>query len=607
VIRFGVFEVDLASGDVFRHGHRVRLQELPFQALAALLERPGEVVTREELQRRLWPDTTIDYERGLNKAINRVREALRDDADNPRFIETLPQRGYRFIAPVERIVPAAQPEPPRVNAGRPKIPLGLVAAALLVAALGMAAAWYQQRRSSARPITSIAVLPLENLSGDPAQEYFSDGMTDELIGEIGRMVPVRVISRTSVMRYKVRPRKSLPEVAAELKADAVLEGTVAQSNGKVRINVELVRVEDDRRLWSERYERDLADVMSVQSAVARAVAREIRVNLASRGSGASQSARTVKPDAYQAFLRGNYFLHRGISGVPKSIEFFTKALELDPGHADSHAGMAEALVFAAIFGLQSPGEAFPAARGAALRALHIDPSNAAAHNALADIKKGYEWNLAGAESEYKRALELNPSHLLTRMWYAECLSRMGRHEEALAESARAIALDPVSPISYNTRSMLLFRARRYDEAIRVGDQALELDPNFVNTLWFQGLSWAAKGEFDKAEACLAKGAEVNKGPLFRALLGHVYGLEGERSKARQVLDDLRGMASQRYVTPMDFAVVFAGMGDADETFRWLNVAREQRAARVHEIAWMYFDRYRADPRYTGLLRRTGLR
>jgi tetratricopeptide (TPR) repeat protein len=292
--------------------------------------------------------------------------------------------------------------------------------------------------------------------------------------------------------------------------------------------------------------------------------------------------------------------------VLKSIDFFTQAVKLDSSYADAHAGLAQALCYAGIFGFRPSAETYPAARVAALKALELDESNASAHNVLADVKKGYDWDLAGAVTEYQRALQLNPSHLRTRLWYAECLSRMGRHEEALAESDRVLTLDPVSPISISSRAMLFFRARRYDEAIRASQQALELDPQFINAFWWQGLSYAGKRDFSKAIASLTKAVSMNDGPLFRALLGHVYGRAGEKAKALGILKVLTTMSTQRYVSPMDFAVIFAGLGDVDSTFQWLENAYETRATRVHELPWMYFDSVRSDPRYSDLIRRIGL-
>jgi TolB-like protein/DNA-binding winged helix-turn-helix (wHTH) protein len=606
--------VDFTSGELRKQGVRIKLQEQPFQALVALIERPREVLTREELQKRLWPgDTVVDFDRGLNKAINRVREALGDDADNPRFIETLPQRGYRFLAQVENAAAAPAPAPPAsesepIPAAAPRLMQrrGLLAMAGGLAAVPLLAVGYRLLRSPSRRIESIAVLPLENLSGNPGQEYFSDGMTDELIGEIARIASLRVISRTSVMRYKGGARKSLPEIAHELNVDAILEGTVVQVGPKVRITAQLIRAYDDRHLWSEKYERDLSDILGLQSEVARAVAHQIEIKLTPQEQTSLTRTRSVNPEAYEAFLKGNFFLYKGIPGVNKSMELFKQAIQLDPSRAEAYAGLAEALCYTGIYGLRPSAETYPEARAAALKALELDESNAGAHNALADTKQGYDWNLAGAEVEFKRALQLNPSHLLTRLWYGECLTRMGRYDDALAESGRALALDPVSPISHGNRGMLFFRARRYDEAIRASQEALDLDPNFINALWWQGLSYAGKRDFPKSIACLTKALGMSDGPLFRGLLGHVYGRAGERAKAGDILDELATMSKKRYVSPADFAVVYAGLGDAEATFQWLEKAYQARDARLQQLRSMEFDSVRSDPRYADLMRRVGL-
>lgn len=583
---------------------RIKLQEQPYQVLVALLERPREVVTRDDLQKRLWPsDVVVDFDRGLNKAINRVREALSDDADNPRFIETLPQRGYRFLAEVETAsiaVPPAEPDTHRSVSRRGLVTAagGLIAAPLLV--LG-----YRRFFSQVARIESIAVLPLENLSGDREQEYFSDGMTDELIGEISRIGSMRVISRTSIMQYK-GVRKPLAEIARELNVDAVLEGTVVQSGGRVRITAQLIRARDERHLWSERYERALADVLTVQAEVARSVAAQIQTKLTPPPATAVAKRRPVNPEAHDVFLQGNHFLQQGIRGTGKSIALFKRAIEIDPGHAASYAGLAEALIYAGIFGFRPSSETHAEARLAALKALELDESSAGAHNVLADVKKGLDWDFAGAEVEYRRALQLDPSHLLTRLWYGEFLVRAGRYAEAFEQSRQALALDPVSPKGHSTQAMLLFRLRRFDEAISTSQHALDLDPSFVNALWWQGLSYAGKRDFTKSVACLMKAIALSEGPLFPALLGHVYGRSGERAKAAGVLKELTAMSNERFVSPMDFAIVYAGLGDANSTFAWLEIAYRSRATRIHELPQMYFDSVRSDPRYMDLARRVGL-
>ncbi len=611
-ICFGVFEVDLASGELRKQGVRIKLAEQPFQALLALIERPGEVLTREYLQKRLWPpDTLVDFDRGLNKAINRLREALGDDADNPHFIETLPLRGYRFLVQVEAAPVAlglSSPAPATPSSGLSllrkrrtllAIASGLVPVPLLFFGYRLLSS-YQPR------IESIAVLPLENLSGDPAQEYFSDGLTDELIGEIARIRSLRVISRTSVMQYKGGTRKSLPAIARELNVDAILEGTVLQSGHKVRITAQLIRARDDRHLWYEKYERDLTDILALQGEVARSIASKVQVHLTPDEQTRLTRSRRVNPDAYVTYLKGNYFLYKGIPRLSKSIDYFKQSIQLDSSYAEPYAGLAQALCFVGIFGLKPSTESYPEARAAALKALELDESNAAAHNALADVKQGFDWDLAGAETEFKRALQLNPSHLLTHVWYSASLARRGRYNDALAASGQALALDPVSPVSYNSRAMLFFRFRRYEEAIRASQQALDLDPNFINALWWQGLSFAGKGDFVKSIACLTRATSMSDGPLFRALLGHVYGRAGDRPKARGILSELVTMSSTRYVSPMEFAIIYAGLNDADSTFHWLEKAYQARTTRIQELPWMYFDGFRSDPRYGDLTRRIGL-
>ncbi len=574
-LRFGNFELDTARYALLRQGRRIKLERIPMDLLLLLVERRGNVVSRDEIVERLWgKDIFVDTENNINAAARKIRQALRDIPERPTFIQTITGKGYRFFAPVT------------------VLDSGFSGRTLL--------------SSSPQPIESIAVLPLENLSGDPDQEYFSDGMTDELIGEIARISSLRVTSRTSIMQYKRGARKSLPVIARELNVDAIVEGTVAHSGPKVRINAQLIRARDDRHLWSGKYERDLTDVLAMQSEVARDVAHQIQIKLTPGEQMSLTRTRQVNPEAYDTFLKGNFFLHKTMPGIARSIEFFTEAIKLDPMYTDAHAGLASALCYAGIFGLRSSAETYSEARVSALRAVELDASNASAHNVLADVRKGFDWDLAGAVTEYQRALQLNPSHLLTRLWFAECLTRMGRYDEALAESGRALALDPVSPMSYNNRGMLLFRARRYDEAIRASDQALELDPSFVNALWWKGLSCAGNRDFPKSIACLTKAMAMYDGPLLRALLGHVYGRAGERNKALAILREITMLSRQRYVSPVDFAMVYAGLGDADLTFQWLEKAYQARATRIHELPSMYFDSFRLDPRYSELMRRVGL-
>jgi TolB-like protein/DNA-binding winged helix-turn-helix (wHTH) protein/Tfp pilus assembly protein PilF len=612
---FGEFEVDLESGQLRKQGVRIKLQEQPFQALLALIERSGEVLTREELQKRLWPaDTVVDFDRGLNKAINRVREALGDDADHPRFIETLPQRGYRFLARVEAApLESSHSDPlsvsPSLDTNRDRVPPTIQRRGLLAMAGGLGSVallyiGYRVLSPIRRPIESIAVLPLENLSRDSAQEYFSEGMTDELIGEIARIGSLRVISRTSVMKYK-NAHKSLPEIARELNVDAIVEGTVVQTGGRVRITAQLIRARDDRHLWAEEYVRNLTDVLELQGEVARTIADQIHIKVTPQEQKGLTRARSVHPEAYDLFLRGNFFVRQGIRGTAKSIELFQRAIELDPSSAESYAGLAEALCFAGIFGLRPSAETYPEARVAAVKALELDESNASAHNVLGDVKQGYEYDLAGAAVEFQRALKLNPSHLLTRLRYAENLTRRKKYDQAIEETARTVQLDPVSPISHVSRSMIFFRARRYDESIQAAQRALELDPSSVNALWWQGVSYAGKRDFSKAIATLTKALSMSEGPLFRGYLGYVYGQADQKDKALGILNELTTLSRQRFVSPVNFAIVYAGLGDADSTFAWLEKAYQAHETRI-ELPSLYYDKFRSDPRYADLMRRLGL-
>ena len=476
-------------------------------------------------------------------------------------------------------------------------------------AVGLAAipaVWILRTEFIPSQIQSIAVLPLENLSGDPEQEYFSDGMTDELIGGLAHISSLRVISRTSVMRFKGERSRSLPSIARELGVDAIVEGTVARVGQRVRVTVQLIRAKDDRHLLSESYERELTDVLLIRSEVASAVANQIRLKLSEQEKIGPASGQSVDPKAYDAYLKGNFFLQQGIRGVLKSIDSFRQSLAIDASQADAYVGLGEALSYAGIFGFRPSAETYLEARTMALKALAIDGSSAGAHNVLADVSKGYDWDLSTAETEYKRALQLNPSHLLTRLWYAECLTRMGLFDRALEESARAIALDPVSPISHNNRSMLFYRARRFDESIESGGQALDLEPSFVNALWWQGLSFAGKGRYSDAIRCLMKALEMHGGPLFRSFLGYVYGCAGDRNAALGRLDEITTLSKTSFVSPIDFAVIHAGLGDADSAFRWLEEAYRTRATRIHELHSPYFDALRGDARYADLERRIGL-
>lgn len=583
-----------ARSDIFSFG------VVLYEALAG--DRPFSGATDLEVLQKIIHGTPQPLREDVPLALRTVvHKALEKD-----FAERY-QSMHEMVADLRRLTrESAETSAPSV--ARPNRRSFVIAAAAPIVIAPAVFVVYQWRAGAFSKPPSVAVLPLENLSGDPAQEFFSDGLTDELIGELARISSLHVISRTSAMRYKGGARKALPEIARELNVDLIVEGTVTKTSDTVRVSAQLIQASEDRHIWSQKYQRNFTNISTLQAEVAQAIALQIKDSLKPEESGRLTQRKRVHPEAYEAFLRGNHFLYQNIPGIEKSIEWFRRAIELDPGYADPHAGLAHALVYSGIYEFRPPAHAYVEARAAAEKALELDASNAGAHNVMADVKKSLEWDLAGAEREHRRALQLSPSHLLTRLWLAETLSRLERHDDALAESARAVSLDPVSALSHNNRSMLLFRARRYDEALKEARIALDLEPAHVNALWWQGLAYAGIRDFSQSIVSLRKGFEMSKkAPMFLASLGYAQALAGEREKAKDALRELQAFEGKRYVSKVNMATVYAGLGDADETFEWLYKAYEARDGRVQQLVWPLFDQFRRDPRYQELKGRIGLR
>jgi TolB-like protein len=505
-VRFGVFEADLQAGELRRSGVKVRLQDQPFQVLSALLEHPGQVVTRDQLQQKIWAaDTFVDFDRGLNKAINRLRDALGDSSEKPSFIETLPKRGYRFIARVER------------------------------------------------NISSVAVLPLENLSGDPNQEYWADGITDELITHVAKIVNLRVISRTSVMRFK-RSSKALTEIARELGVDAVVQGSVVVSDRKVRIRAQLIDPSNDRHLWAESYERELGDVVTLQAQVAQAIAGQIRTRLTPEEEARFARGRRVNPEAYDAYLRGRFFWSkRTEAGIEQSFEYFNQAIALDVTCSAAYAGLADSYLMLGIFGVLSPHDFCPKARGAAEKALELDEGLAEAHNSLAAVRHLYDWDWPGAEQEFRRALELDPNCALAHQWYASLLSGLGRHEEALTEVLRARDLDPLSLVINAFVGFIHMRARQYSQAIEASRKAIDLDPTNPFGHWILARSLDAGDQIREALAESEEAVKLsgNRFP-YAAHLGYAYARMGDRFSGMRGSPSTEGTLEDRICLPLPF-------------------------------------------------------
>jgi TolB-like protein len=570
LIRFGVFEADLVARELHKNGVKVRLQDQPFQVLALLLEHPGQVVTREELRQKLWSaDTFVDFDNGLNTTINKIREALRDSSENPRFIETLPRRGYRFLGSTD--------EPREAVAKR------------------------------GGPIDSIAVLPLENLSRDPEQEYFADGLTEALITNLAKISALRVVSRTSAMHYK-GVHRPLPEIARELGVEAVVEGTVQRFGERVRISAQLVNAAKDKQVWAESYDRDLRDVLTLQSEVAQAIAREVRVKLTPAEQAHFVRARKVNPEAYLAYLKGRYHWNkRSGESVRRGAEYFQRAVDTDPTYGAAYAGLADSAGVAGWWRYVSPEQGCGRAKAAALKALAIEET-AEAHTSLGWAIMHYDWEYLAAEGEYQRAIELNPQYATAHQWYGQCLGYMGRFDQAFAEFRHALHLEPLSQIINISASAIRWLAGEYDRAIELAQKTLELDPAFLPGLWALVRAFDTKGHHDSAIACAERAVKLSGGAtLFVTELGQTYAAAGRIDEALKVVREMQDVSKRCYVDSGSIARIYASLNEKDQAFRWLETAYQEHAP---SMAYVKFDHtlanLRSDPRFDDVLRRIGL-
>jgi TolB-like protein/DNA-binding winged helix-turn-helix (wHTH) protein/Flp pilus assembly protein TadD len=623
-VRFGLFELDIRAGELRKRGVRVSLQGLPLQVLTVLLENPGHIVTRDELRARLWPaDTFVDFDHSLHNAVARLREGLGEDANNPRFIETLPRRGYRFIGPVDPPVTPQTAMPPTVPydvASRSRLwrwiaPAVLALVAVPAILVGFNLGGVRSRlfgRPPAAQLDSIAVLPLKNLSDDREQDYFADGMTEALITDLGKVGALRVISRTSVMRYK-NTKKSLPEIARELQVDALVEGTVVRSGDRLRITANLVQASPERHLWAESYERDLRDVIALQNDVARTITQQIQVKLTPEEHVRLSASHTVDPEAYKLYIKGRYFwVKRNRESFDRAMDYFQQAIDRDPTYAAPHSGLADCYVlFGSSFdvGGLAPNEVQPKAKAAVLRALELDSSLSDAHNSLAYLKLTYDWDWQGAEEEFKRSLELNPGYAHGHHWYAHLLLSSGRRDEALAESNRALELDPVSPIINLHLGWHYLYTRQYDRALDQLAKTLELDPSYALAHWYRGLAYEQKKLYPDALREMDKAKELLPGNLgVQSDIGHVYAVSGDKRAAERLIARLRDESSAgRYVNPYEVALIYVGLGQNKQAFEWLD-----KAYRGHSDMLIYLnvdprlDSIRSDSQFRALVRRVGI-
>jgi TolB-like protein/DNA-binding winged helix-turn-helix (wHTH) protein/Flp pilus assembly protein TadD len=646
VVRFGTYEVSFQSGEVRKAGVRIRVQQQPLKLLEVLLEHPGDLITREELRSRVWPNENFgDFDQAVNIAIAKLRSALGDSAENPRYIETLPKRGYRFIAdvsfvdgdgrirrpesasadsigvePVHQFQANALAIPPATEPGAqlqglavaPERRLRPTHHALIALAVALTLAiltvFLVRSRGRAPAIRSLAVLPLDNLSGDAAQNYFADGMTDELITDLAQISALRVISRTSVMVYK-GARKPLPQIARELNVDAVVEGTVLRAGDQVRITAQLIDASTDKHLWSQSYEGELRDTLALQDRVARAIAEQIQINLTPREQAALKSVRVVNPEAYESYLKGRYFWNkRTADGLRVALAYFNQAIEEDPNYAQAYSGLADtyALLGDWQYAVMTPTEADPKSKAAALKAVELDSSLGEAHNSLAFALDGFDWNLDSGEKEFRRAIELSPGYATAHHWYAWHLALFGQYDEAIAEMKKAESLDPLSLIINADLAELLMLAHSYDESMRQSRKTIEMDPNFAMAHNQLAQAYLQEHMYKEAVVELQKAVQLSAGsPTCIANLARAYALSGQRSESVKLMSDLKMSSTPGFSHASEIAVIYVSLGDTDQAMNWLEKGYAERF-NPGVLIRPGFDPLRSDPRFQNLVHRVGL-
>jgi len=632
VLCFGVFEANILARELRKHGTLIRLRGQPFQILAMLLEKPGEVVTRDEMQQKLWSaNTFVDFEHSLNTAIKKLRAVLGDSADNSRYIETLPREGYRFIAPVEE-----RPLPgPAAGEASVALPESLaqaareapqhrwrqfVASATLVALVGIAVvAIFAWRTAPLRSVPAgekvvLAILPFSNLTGDPGQEYFSDGLTEEMIAQIGQADPERlsVIARTSVMHYKGRS-EPLQQIATELGAQYVLEGSVRRDSDRVRINAQLVRVQNQTPIWSREYDRGLAGLLTLQHDVAQEVADEIQVTLgekpkANAASVAKHAAAPASYAAYDLYLQGRFFWNkRTKEGFQRAADYFQQAIARDPNYAPAYTGLADTDGLMSTWYMGPQNELMPKARAAALKALQLDDTLGEAHTSLALVAENYDYDWQTAEKEFKRAIQLNPGYATAHQWYAEYLSWMGRSEEALAESEIARQLDPLSLIIASDHATILYFARQYDQAIKQSRAVLNMDPSTERVTGILIYSYVQQHRFAEAHEFIDENRAQLNDPWLAVRQAVIYAYEGRAADADAELTKIERVPWTPEQRTEALRPVYASMGRRDQCIALLQQAAAQHSNGVTSMKVdPIYDPLRRDPRFQDVLRRVGL-
>ncbi|MBS1804412.1 MAG: winged helix-turn-helix domain-containing protein [Acidobacteria bacterium] len=611
VQRFGGFEVDPRSRELRSKGKTIRLQDQPLEVLLLLLERRGEVVTRDELKKRLWPaDTFVESDDGINTAVRKLREVLGDSPEMPIYIETIPRRGYRFIGEV--VAEKDSDETPNSHSSAPEtvseqsrrgslrwriVGAGLVAVAVAAGVTG----WYWSHLRSVA-IQSIAVLPFENLSADPKQEYFADAMTEELTSDLGKISALRVISRTSAMQYR-QSEKRLPEIAQELNVDGVIEGSVVRSGDRVRITAQLIDARADRHMWSESYERDVKDVLTLQSELAKTIAGQVRAAIRPEEQKRLQ-VDTVNPAAFEAYMRGRSALDRWTAeDSAEALRYFQLAAKLNPNYALAFVGMAECYVYG-VAGV-SEKAALDGGFNAISQALRLKPDMGEAHAILGILLAERDWSFSGAEAELKKGIALSPNFAAAHHTYSHLLIDLGRYDESLGETKKFMELDPVSPTPSGHLAYQYLASRQWDLAIDQYRKALALDPAQTGEYCELGEAYLGKHMFPEAIKEIKRSVEMSHGgsqqAFYLARLGNVVAQSGQPGEAMKILTKLPPD------NPSDAAYVYAGLGERDKSIALLTEAYRQHTFPLdagHRVEW---DPLRSDPRFNELLHRVGLR
>jgi TolB-like protein/DNA-binding winged helix-turn-helix (wHTH) protein/Flp pilus assembly protein TadD len=640
VVRFGNFEVDLEAGELRQKGTQIKIQDQPLRILGALLERPGEVVTREQLSERLWPsDTFVDFEHSLNSAIKKLRQALQDDPDRPVFIETLPKRGYRFIAPMRVLAEAAEAslgveelegrdggnagvEPLKTQTRTFGIAWVIGIVAVLGVLIAVATTYLTSRRAPIGSVAStgkimLAVLPFENYSAEAEQEYLADGLTEEMITQLGSMDPERlgIIARTSAMKYK-GARVGVDQIGKELGVAYVLEGSIRTEADRVRVTAQLIRVRDQTHLWARSYERSRGGILTMQQEVANAIANEIQVELTPQYQQRVATLQFADPRAHEAYARGRFFWNkRTDADLATSIQYFEEVLRYEPRYALAYSGLADAYFYRSYaWGSLKPREGMPKAKAAATKALELDPNLAEAHTSMALVKLFYDWDWAGAEAEFKQAIELNPNYPTAHHGYAVLLMTVyGRKDEAIEEANRALELDPLSIPLNNIVALLLSDAGRNDETIERAGKLHELNPKMAEPYGYMSSAYEAKGSFNQAvEASLKAHELAGTSAQSLARVREAYAKSGiagyRRSDAEMTLEQAQQQPPQTVLGQLALASAYAQVGNDSATLDILEKIADERSGMAvwTKLGYSRFETIRSNPRFQALLRRIGL-